>query len=465
MRANLLLIVLLAALCLKVDAYPTYRAKIPNGYNVPNPCNLSTIWPGVGHKNVYGSGERNLFGLDFAANNHVWDQTLCEKDSDGDGRKNGQELGDPNCTWTAGRTPMFTTNLSHPGVCEPVDSPLCAVSNSWMMNCIPRKLDCPAKDAPGVRDYALRFPVTPIPAKETTYICYIFALPNDSISDIIAIEPVIDNKLILHHMMLFASNDEPKDHRPGESFECGMESTAGCSSSIGIWGVGIAGQCLNSQLGFRIGPGEFRYAILQLHWNNPENKTNQTDSSGMRIYLTDQLRPNRGKVAIMGQISLEIPPGKPEVTFTGRCSALCTLKMFQSIFLTSGILHMHTLGKSGEIRLIRSGGKVEIIYNVTQYDYGTPALYEFGTPIELKPGDAIEVKCVYDSTHRTSTTYYGEATSDEMCFAFLAYYPLIDDLGFCGQLKIVDLCPKKYKYEPVGICEIGTLRDLLQLHP
>ena len=30
-----------------------------------------------------------------------WDQTLCEKDSDGDGKSNGQELGDPECQWSA----------------------------------------------------------------------------------------------------------------------------------------------------------------------------------------------------------------------------------------------------------------------------------------------------------------------------------------------------------------------------
>jgi len=62
----------------------------------------------------------------------------------------------------------------------------------------------------GVRNYTLRLPVTPIPTKETTYICHQFKLPNDSVSDIIAIEPVLDNARILHHMLLFAFNDEPK---------------------------------------------------------------------------------------------------------------------------------------------------------------------------------------------------------------------------------------------------------------
>lgn len=35
----------------------------------------------------------------------MWTVDLCQKDSDGDGKTNGEELGDPNCTWIAGSTP------------------------------------------------------------------------------------------------------------------------------------------------------------------------------------------------------------------------------------------------------------------------------------------------------------------------------------------------------------------------
>jgi len=61
----------------------------------------------------------------------------------------------------------------------------------------------------GVVNATLRFPMTPIPTKETTYICHRFNLPNDTVADIIAIEPVIDNARILHHMLLFACTDPP----------------------------------------------------------------------------------------------------------------------------------------------------------------------------------------------------------------------------------------------------------------
>lgn len=71
MWVNLLLSVLLGALCLNVEAFPKYRQEIPNGNQVPNPCNQSTIWAGVGHQAKEGAGPRNPFGLDWAANDHV----------------------------------------------------------------------------------------------------------------------------------------------------------------------------------------------------------------------------------------------------------------------------------------------------------------------------------------------------------------------------------------------------------
>ncbi len=46
-----------------------------------------------------------------------WDKCLCERDSDGDGMTNGEELGDPDCTWKPGDTPKVVAmnKLSHPG--------------------------------------------------------------------------------------------------------------------------------------------------------------------------------------------------------------------------------------------------------------------------------------------------------------------------------------------------------------
>ena len=88
-------------------AFPEYIDRIPNGKDIP----------GAGHVNANGGGKLNQFGKDFETVNYVWNTALCEADSDGDNLSNGEELGDPLCTWSMdqGEPPLHELK-SHPGV-------------------------------------------------------------------------------------------------------------------------------------------------------------------------------------------------------------------------------------------------------------------------------------------------------------------------------------------------------------
>jgi dopamine beta-monooxygenase len=69
---------------------------------VPHPCDPGTIWDGVAHVlSLGGTKELNAFGNAFRANGFKWDKALCLADSDGDGKTNGAELGDPGTPSTA----------------------------------------------------------------------------------------------------------------------------------------------------------------------------------------------------------------------------------------------------------------------------------------------------------------------------------------------------------------------------
>jgi hypothetical protein len=87
----------------------SYQNAVPNGGNVPGSR-------AIGHVSTSGGGARNAFGVDFETSGRRWTGELCRKDSDGDGRSNGEELGDPECTWQVGDTPARTTRITHPGV-------------------------------------------------------------------------------------------------------------------------------------------------------------------------------------------------------------------------------------------------------------------------------------------------------------------------------------------------------------
>lgn len=113
----------------QAGALQLYQTEIPNGDRV---VRGGQAWPGVGHQVPQGSGDRNAFGVAFQSAGHRWSNGLCNADSDGDGFTNGQELGDPSCTWAKGATPERSTGVSHPGFSDstPAVQPATSASSS-----------------------------------------------------------------------------------------------------------------------------------------------------------------------------------------------------------------------------------------------------------------------------------------------------------------------------------------------
>ncbi|ETP51877.1 hypothetical protein F442_03058 [Phytophthora nicotianae P10297] len=99
----------LSTLFLQCDARPSFVALIPNGSGVTGVAAL-------GHVNPSGGGRTNPFGEAFGAAGRAWTKELCETDSDGDGATNGQELGDPCCTWSPSTRLSSSSVPTHPGV-------------------------------------------------------------------------------------------------------------------------------------------------------------------------------------------------------------------------------------------------------------------------------------------------------------------------------------------------------------
>jgi hypothetical protein len=89
-------------------ALSTYRSRVPNGTMFS--CNTC-------HDLVTGAPDLNPFGNDFLNNGLVWNAAVAGLDSDGDGAKNGTELGDP----TGSGTPTPGAEVTNPG--DPTSKP------------------------------------------------------------------------------------------------------------------------------------------------------------------------------------------------------------------------------------------------------------------------------------------------------------------------------------------------------
>lgn len=96
-------VTIFAAIIAGSAAFQTYVDNIPNGKLIGNDGYE------LGHPDPNDTANKTQFALDYKAD-PTW-AVLCELDSDGDGVKNGAELGDDNCDGI----PERTTGLTNPG--------------------------------------------------------------------------------------------------------------------------------------------------------------------------------------------------------------------------------------------------------------------------------------------------------------------------------------------------------------
>lgn len=439
--------------------YPMFQQNIPNGEIVPSPCNPNHVWQGVGHQAKGGGGPRNPFGLAFAANGYTWTTALCRADSDGDGRTDGQELGDPDCTWVKGHVPKTSHGLSHPGICEPIDSAQCQGKNAFL-NCSQTEFSCADLSDPDVIKKEVRLTQTDVPAKETTYICQVLDLPTDKDYHLVAVEPYIDNINVMHHIVAYGCTDKANitadKYQPNECF---MTRPEGCDDIIAMWAVGSNGLCYHPNAGFRIGKTGYQKMYMEMHWNNPMQMDSYTDGSGLILHLTPNLKPYDAGMIMIGQSHLIIPPGREKYTVNGTCSSECTQKRItDSIYIVGALNHMHYLGSSALSQMITSENKVIELARDDHYSYDSPMYYIYDEPLLMEGGSELQLFCDFKSTSRSRTTFSGQSTSDEMCYAFLMYYPKQNwNGGNCLTNGIGDSC--EWESGTVNGCEFSSLAN------
>ncbi|KAK3102605.1 hypothetical protein FSP39_012588, partial [Pinctada imbricata] len=455
----LLLFVLGCANC-----YPYFQREIPNGQYVPHPCKNIT-WKGIGHVNPLGGGARNKFGLDFSAAGEKWTRELCMLDSDLDGKTNGEELGDPLCTWRKGDPRPSTTGITHPGICEPFDSPRCFNFNKWV-DCNYGDFACKGLEEPDLVKHTLRFPRTKVPDKPTNYRCISFDLPTDADYHMIAFEPIIDNSDVLHHIALYGCEDNAVDVT--EPTGCFMTRKE-CRTVIAGWAVGLPGECLPREAGISIGTKGFKKAYMQMHWTNHKvGEVNYTDSSGLTLYLTKNKRKYDAGILNVGQEYLKLPPGQSRVMQEGICTKeMLSKRMLGPIYVSTVANHMHLIGKSMTVELHRDGKLFKTLSHDGHYGYESPVIHRHKPPIAINSGDSIKSTCYFDTTNKTKTVFNGFGTLDEMCYAFLVVYPkknlLVDT---CVPWKTIDWTLVKYHHfipflKPViDGCNFAEFKDL-----
>ncbi|XP_071773863.2 DBH-like monooxygenase protein 2 homolog [Centroberyx gerrardi] len=305
-----------------------------------------------------------------------------------------------------------------------------------------------------------------LPATHTYYHCKVMKLPTlNGKHHIYRIDPVIEHHDIVHHMLLYGCPSfvaETYD-RPCYRGDIGDN----CFRVVAAWGVGGGGYEIPEDAGIPVG-GELNdtYYRLEIHYNNPTSEAGRTDSSGLRLYYTDQLRQHDASVLTTGlmldlSLGYDIPANATQFHTYGVCNTSLFSKLedgpVPDLQVFALLLHTHLAGRKVRAGLFRDGKQVDFLGFDENYNFDMQQIINLGNIKTIKPGDEIVVECTYSTVNRTGVTKMGLATTDEMCMAFLFYYPAININACWSHPNVTYLVPEETKTDQDAITNHESL--------
>uniref|UniRef100_H3DG29 Monooxygenase, DBH-like 1, like n=1 Tax=Tetraodon nigroviridis TaxID=99883 RepID=H3DG29_TETNG len=274
-----------------------------------------------------------------------------------------------------------------------------------------------------------------VPALPTYYHCRVTTFPSLSAKHhIYLVEPDVQHHDLVHHMLLYRCPTFVTEAYDGPCYRGDLEDA--CHDVVAAWGTGGGPFGFPDNMGIPIGgEGWDVFYRLEIHYNNPNQEAGRTDSSGLRFYYRPA-RPGQHDVGILttgvrpGFVNYNIPPGAAQFHSYGVCNTSVFpqsqhVKPIPDLQVFAVLLHTHLAGREVRAAHYRDGQQIDFFLVDENYNFEMQQTVHLGNTKTIQQGDEIAVECTYNTTGRRKVTEMGLATTDEMCLAFLFYYPLI----------------------------------------
>ena len=273
-------------------------------------------------------------------------------------------------------------------------------------------------------ELTLEFPYTPTysdpdnPANE--YRCFYLDHGQSEDFYITAMHPIIDQSSILHHVVvgLVDADDVPSSYDPTVGADC-IDNSAATDGMLSAWAPGMVPIEFENGEGLRVGKND--RIILQLHYfQNGPDAVGLTDQSGYAFKTASSVTKQILMVPV-GTYDFEIPADDPNHVHTD--STLLNYGLDLEVYGT--FPHMHNLGKRLRSWAEEPDGTEACIVE-GDFDFDNQLTYMFKEPMRIENGSTVHLECTWDNSSDNPdnpnsppvTTYYGERTDEEMCFAF-----------------------------------------------
>ncbi|XP_047468824.1 DBH-like monooxygenase protein 1 [Penaeus chinensis] len=296
-----------------------------------------------------------------------------------------------------------------------------------------------------VRTWEVMSPNVTLPDNlSTLYWCKMYKIPRLARKNhIIGYVPVIQkgNEKHVHHILLYECHVSDSERHfekwlDVEGAQCyGPNMPVSwykCNAPLIAWAVGSEGEMFPEHAGFPLGEehGGATYLMMEIHYDNPQLRKGVADGSGLRILHTERTRAHDAGVLQLGHYvtPLEVIPPRMNWLTVGHCSADCLADRLpaEGVRVFQGVLHAHVLGREINLRHIRDGQELPPVFADNNYDFNYQQARVLQDEVAILRGDSFITECRYDSRKRSLPTFGGFGTEEEMCLAFLSYYPRLN---------------------------------------
>ncbi|KXT08222.1 hypothetical protein AC579_5568 [Pseudocercospora musae] len=297
-----------------------------------------------------------------------------------------------------------------------------------------------AREVEGTKIFTVVQPEVEIPSDETTYCYTLHKMPAGEKNFLIGESPPQSSPL-LHHLVLYACYGLPDEYLNmiGKEPNCKWRNFSNpCNGFVTEWAPGMSARTFEPGYGKPFGRDLYEYAMLETHYNNPEGLVGEKDTATYEFLYTNQQVDTEIGTLTLGDMQVEgwfLEPGKGLVAHSTVCTPECTHHWpSDGITAVSVFHHMHYRGRNARVQIIRDGKEIAPLSTLHNFEYG----YQFSkslNSVKLLPGDKLITTCEYNTMNDTEAVPGGQSSEDEMCFAWVDYYPA-NSVLCCTQIDL-----------------------------
>ncbi|KAK6494539.1 peptidyl-glycine alpha-amidating monooxygenase B isoform X1 [Huso huso] len=251
------------------------------------------------------------------------------------------------------------------------------------------------------------------PEASDSYFCISVRAPRED-TYIVDFQPHASMNTV-HHMLLYGCRSP---FSTDNYWDCGgVQGT--CQDTANImyaWARDAPPTKLPRGVGFKVGSNAgITHFVLQIHYGDiAAFRDNHKDCSGVSLRMTSKPQPLIAGMYLLMSVDTVIPPGKKVVN----ADIACMYRKYP-IYPFAFRTHTHRLGKVVSGYRVRDGKWTLIGRQSPQLPQ---AFYPVSSAVDIRYGDTIAARCVFTGEGKTSTTYIGSTSADEMCNFYIMYY-------------------------------------------